>query len=130
MLDVGSMKCGGCVSTVRKVLERQPGVASASVNLVLGSAAVTASDPGVVGRAAEALTSAGFPAAVREAQTGAGQQLQADFGERRLRELRERCGVRRWGGRGGVGLARRVSRPLHMCHRHMWVCLGGVGPWS
>ncbi|PNW77162.1 hypothetical protein CHLRE_10g424775v5 [Chlamydomonas reinhardtii] len=40
LLDVGGMKCGGCVGHVKKILEEQPGVTSASVNLATETALV------------------------------------------------------------------------------------------
>ncbi|GIL92859.1 hypothetical protein Vretimale_19178 [Volvox reticuliferus] len=40
LLDVGGMKCGGCVGHVKKILEAQPGVTSASVNLTTETALV------------------------------------------------------------------------------------------
>ncbi|GLI68631.1 hypothetical protein VaNZ11_013109 [Volvox africanus] len=40
LLDVGGMRCGGCVSHVKKILEAQPGVTSASVNLTTETALV------------------------------------------------------------------------------------------
>ncbi|GFR41528.1 hypothetical protein Agub_g2224 [Astrephomene gubernaculifera] len=40
LLDVGGMKCGGCVGHVKKILESQPGVTSASVNLATETALV------------------------------------------------------------------------------------------
>ena len=41
VLDVAGMHCGGCAGTVRKVLEAQDGVASASVNLMAEVATAT-----------------------------------------------------------------------------------------
>mmetsp|Transcript_32907 Transcript_32907/g.72683 ORF Transcript_32907/g.72683 Transcript_32907/m.72683 type:complete len:228 (+) Transcript_32907:144-827(+) len=40
LLDVGGMKCGGCVSHVQKVLESQPNVAQVTVNLATETALV------------------------------------------------------------------------------------------
>ncbi|CAN8276151.1 unnamed protein product [Cochlearia groenlandica] len=40
ILDVGGMTCGGCSSSVKKILESQPQVASASVNLTTETAIV------------------------------------------------------------------------------------------
>lgn len=61
-LAVGGMKCAGCVRTVEKQLQQQPGVISASVNLVTEMAMVACEaetiDPE---KLAGSLTSAGFP---------------------------------------------------------------------
>jgi len=61
-LDVGGMKCAGCVQVVEKQLTKYPGVVSARVNLVTSVAAVEC-EPGAVDRTALAgqLTKAGFP---------------------------------------------------------------------
>ncbi|XP_010447228.1 PREDICTED: copper-transporting ATPase PAA1, chloroplastic-like isoform X1 [Camelina sativa] len=40
ILDVGGMTCGGCSASVKKILESQPQVASASVNLTTETAIV------------------------------------------------------------------------------------------
>lgn len=68
MLDVGGMKCAGCVRAVENQLKRQPGVVSATVNLVTAAALVDC-EPGVVDLAAltQTLTDAGFPTQLRYA---------------------------------------------------------------
>ncbi|MFI5182957.1 MAG: heavy metal translocating P-type ATPase [Vicinamibacteria bacterium] len=40
-IPVGGMTCAACQASIQKALEQQPGVASASVSLMLGSAAVS-----------------------------------------------------------------------------------------
>jgi periplasmic mercuric ion binding protein len=67
VLDVRNMSCAVCPITVRKALERVPGVIRAKVEYREGSATVTY-DPGVASPAqiAEATGSAGFPSTVRE----------------------------------------------------------------
>ncbi|KAK8617553.1 hypothetical protein V6N13_080463 [Hibiscus sabdariffa] len=40
ILNVGGMSCGGCVSSVKKILESQPQVSSASVDLTKATAIV------------------------------------------------------------------------------------------
>ena len=40
LLDVEGMKCGGCSATVKRILQQQPGVSSASVNLLTKIAAL------------------------------------------------------------------------------------------
>lgn len=68
MLDVGGMKCAGCVRAVENQLKRQPGVVSATVNLVTAAALVDC-EPGVVDLSAltQTLTDAGFPTQLRYA---------------------------------------------------------------
>lgn len=79
-LDVGGMSCGGCTSSVKKILESQPHVIHASVNLATESAVVKVSlgselIPGNtkrdVGEAlAKHLSSCGFKSSVREEPIG------------------------------------------------------------
>jgi P-type Cu2+ transporter len=61
-LDVGGMKCGGCVRAVEKQLTQQPGVIHATVNLVTEVAMVEC-QPGAVDpeTLAQKLTEGGFP---------------------------------------------------------------------
>lgn len=40
ILDVGGMSCGGCAASVKRILESQPQVSSASVNLTTETAIV------------------------------------------------------------------------------------------
>ncbi|MBA0766259.1 hypothetical protein Gotri_015318, partial [Gossypium trilobum] len=40
ILDVGGMTCGGCAASVKRILENQPQVSSASVNLTTETAIV------------------------------------------------------------------------------------------
>ena len=68
LLTVEGMSCGGCSAAVKRTLLNQPRVRAASVNLLTGTAAVTA-DPASVdsvgAAAARALTEKGFNARVR-----------------------------------------------------------------
>jgi P-type Cu2+ transporter len=61
-LDVGGMKCGGCVRAVENQLKQQSGVISATVNLVTEVALVEC-QPGAVDpeTLAQKLTESGFP---------------------------------------------------------------------
>lgn len=61
ILSVTGMTCGGCVSSVQKVLTALPGVQSAEVTLNPGQARVVV-DPARVDRAAlvQAVVDAGF----------------------------------------------------------------------
>jgi len=64
-LDVGGMKCAGCVRAVEKTLLQQPGVIAATVNLVTEAALVEyepTADPEAM---AAQLTETGFPSQVR-----------------------------------------------------------------
>jgi P-type Cu2+ transporter len=69
ILDVGGMKCAGCVSAVERQLTQYPGVKSACVNLATEIAVVETQqgevDPDAL---AQRLTSAGFPSQPRQAQ--------------------------------------------------------------
>lgn len=68
-LDVGGMKCAGCVRAAENQLTQQPGVISATVNLVTEMALVEC-EPGVVDplTLAEKLTEIGFPSQPRYPQ--------------------------------------------------------------
>lgn len=70
-LDVGGMKCAGCVKAVENQLIQYPGVVSACVNLVT-EVAVCDVKSGAVDPSALAakLTEAGFPTQPRYSQTG------------------------------------------------------------
>jgi copper chaperone len=61
VLSVTGMTCGGCVSSVQKVLAALPGVQSVEVTLAPGQARV-AVDPARIDRAAlvQAIVDAGF----------------------------------------------------------------------
>lgn len=65
-LDVGGMKCAGCVQAVERQLTQQPGVISARVNLVTEVAAVEY-EPDKIDPAqlAQKLTASGFPTELR-----------------------------------------------------------------
>ncbi|MCL1473681.1 heavy metal translocating P-type ATPase [Argonema antarcticum] len=69
-LDVGGMKCAGCVKAVENQLTHYPGVVSACVNLVT-EVAVCEVKAGAVDPAglAEKLTEAGFPTQPRYSET-------------------------------------------------------------
>ena len=69
ILDVGGMKCAGCVSAVERQLTQYPGVKSACVNLAT-EVAVVESETGAVDpqTLAQRLTSAGFPYQPRQAR--------------------------------------------------------------
>ncbi|KAF3965855.1 hypothetical protein CMV_009991 [Castanea mollissima] len=80
VLDVGGMTCGGCAASVKRILESQPQVSSASVNLTtetavvwpVSEAKVTANWQQQLGEAlAKHLTTCGFNSNLRVAGQGA-----------------------------------------------------------
>ncbi|TVP66999.1 MAG: cation-translocating P-type ATPase, partial [Nodularia sp. (in: Bacteria)] len=90
ILDVGGMKCAGCVSAVERQLTQHPGVKSACVNLATEVAVVETEtgevDPDTL---AQRLTSAGFPSQPRQASAKVtGESTRQDPEERKRREMR------------------------------------------
>ncbi|MCC5971007.1 MAG: heavy metal translocating P-type ATPase [Pararhodobacter sp.] len=73
-LAVSDMTCASCVGRVERVLVRQPGVISASVNLASESATIRhLAIPGLASDLARVVTAAGYPAQPRGADTRARQ---------------------------------------------------------
>jgi len=66
-LTIGGMTCASCVSRVEKVLKRVPGVGEVSVNLLTGMAHVQAGPEVAVPALIEAVSRAGYTAALPEA---------------------------------------------------------------
>ncbi|MBN3894685.1 MAG: copper-translocating P-type ATPase [Nostoc sp. NOS(2021)] len=91
ILDVGGMKCAGCVNAVERQLIQHPGVKSACVNLAT-EVAVVESEAGTVDAdaLAQRLTAVGFPTQQRKASgTVAGEiSTLPDPAERQRREMR------------------------------------------
>ncbi|MEH2254885.1 heavy metal translocating P-type ATPase [Nostoc sp.] len=91
ILDVGGMKCAGCVNAVERQLTQHPGVKSACVNLAT-EVAVVESEVGAIDAdaLAQRLTAVGFPTQQRKANgTVAGEILTLpDPAERQRREMR------------------------------------------
>ncbi|MEH1818428.1 MAG: heavy metal translocating P-type ATPase [Nostoc sp.] len=91
ILDVGGMKCAGCVNAVERQLTQHPGVKSACVNLAT-EVAVVESEVGAVDAdaLAQRLTGVGFPTQPRKASgTVAGEiSTLPDPAERQRREMR------------------------------------------
>ncbi|MBE9007599.1 copper-translocating P-type ATPase [Fortiea sp. LEGE XX443] len=87
ILDVGGMKCAGCVNAVERQLTQYPGVRTACVNLAT-EVAVVESEVGVVDPEALAkrLTTAGFPTQLRKASN---QVAFDDSTQRQRQEMRE-----------------------------------------
>ncbi|MBU7582540.1 MAG: copper-translocating P-type ATPase [Nostoc sp. TH1S01] len=86
ILDVGGMKCAGCVSAVERQLTQYPGVKTACVNLAT-EVAVIESEVGVVDADALAkrLTTAGFPTQPRKSSN---QTALEDSAKRQQQEMR------------------------------------------
>jgi Cu2+-exporting ATPase len=74
ILDVGGMKCGGCVNAVEKQLTQHLGVKSVCVNLTT-EVAVVEIEPGAVDADTliQRLTATGFPSQVRTAKSAGDQ---------------------------------------------------------
>ncbi|WP_414577811.1 heavy metal translocating P-type ATPase [Anabaena sp. CCY 9402-a] len=90
LLDVGGMKCAGCVSAVERQLIQYPGVKSACVNLAT-EVAVVESETGAVDPEllAQKLTASGFPTQPRKANDKvAGKSTSKDPTERQRRQMR------------------------------------------
>ncbi|GBE95253.1 heavy metal translocating P-type ATPase [Nostoc cycadae] len=86
ILDVGGMKCAGCVSAVERQLTQYPGVKTACVNLAT-EVAVVESEVGVVNpdALAQRLTTAGFPTQPRKSSN---QIALNDSAKRQHQEMR------------------------------------------
>ncbi|ALF55932.1 ATPase [Nostoc piscinale CENA21] len=86
ILDVGGMKCAGCVSAVERQLTQHPGVKTACVNLAT-EVAVVESEVGMVDADALAkrLTTAGFPTQLRKSSH---QDALEDSANRQHQEMR------------------------------------------
>ncbi|QMS90458.1 copper-translocating P-type ATPase [Nostoc edaphicum CCNP1411] len=91
ILDVGGMKCAGCVNAVERQLTQHPGVKSACVNLAT-EVAVVESEVGAVDAdaLAERLTGVGFPTQPRKASGTVTGEISTlpDPAERQRREMR------------------------------------------
>ncbi|MEH2194818.1 MAG: heavy metal translocating P-type ATPase [Nostoc sp.] len=90
ILDVGGMKCAGCVNAVERQLTQHPGVKSACVNLATEVAVVESETGSVDADAlAQRLTAVGFPTQPRKARgTVAGEiSTLVDPAERQRREM-------------------------------------------
>ena len=82
-LDVSGMKCAGCVKTVENALAQEPGVMSATVNLVTELATIECEsviDPALL---AARLTAAGFPSQPRYPEGAPEAANLMDLAERR-----------------------------------------------
>jgi periplasmic mercuric ion binding protein len=67
VLDVQNMTCGLCPVTVKKLLEKVPGVSQAQIDFAKKTATVTFdADKTTAAMLVKATTDAGFPSAVRK----------------------------------------------------------------
>jgi Cu+-exporting ATPase len=93
-IPVAGMTCAACQASVQRVLQRQPGVLDAAVNLMMKNAAVTY-DPAVIRPEAlvEAIRDTGYEAELPRAEpTAYAEQEAADRAdERELRSLRRKA---------------------------------------
>ncbi len=91
ILDVGGMKCAGCVNAVERQLTQHPGVKSACVNLAT-EVAVVESEVGAIDAdaLAQRLTAVGFPTQPRKANGTVVGEISTlpDPAERQRREMR------------------------------------------
>jgi Cu2+-exporting ATPase len=107
LLDVGGMRCGGCVGHVKRVLEEQPGVIEASVNLATETALVKvslAAAAAACATAAAAAAAADGAAAAKQAAPPANLDELAGRLARALTDAGFKTTVRPRGG-GGSGAA-------------------------
>ncbi|PIN00183.1 Cation transport ATPase [Handroanthus impetiginosus] len=104
ILDVGGMTCGGCAASVKRILESQPQVSSASVNLTtetaivwpLSEAKVAPNWRRDIGEAlAKHLTNCGFKSNLRDLR-------RVNFYERFEKKINERHALLKESGRGLV----------------------------
>ncbi|MEH2205786.1 MAG: heavy metal translocating P-type ATPase [Nostoc sp.] len=90
ILDVGGMKCAGCVNAVERQLTQHPGVKSACVNLAT-EVAVVESEVGVIDAdaLAQRLTAVGFPTQPRKVNGRVAGEISSlpDPAERQRREM-------------------------------------------
>ncbi|MGB5713594.1 MAG: cation-translocating P-type ATPase, partial [Waterburya sp.] len=82
-LDVGGMKCAGCVKAVERQLEQNSGVVSACVNLITEVAVVEYQAESIAPEAlAEKLTKTGFPSQLRASDRSIYQTAQENQAKR------------------------------------------------
>lgn len=88
ILDVGGMKCAGCVNAVERQLTQHSGVKSACVNLAT-EVAVVESEVGTVDpqMLAQRLTAAGFPTQPRKPKDQAGASTLEDSAQKQRQQM-------------------------------------------
>lgn len=93
ILTVNNMKCGGCSAAVKRILLQQPYISGAAVNLLTETAVVQVDTDGdtqaetAAEAAAAALSSKGFPAALRVADGESFAATAAARGEQKKKEI-------------------------------------------
>ena len=86
-LDVGGMKCAGCVKAVERQLEQNYGVVSACVNLITEVAVVEYQADNITPEVlAEKLTKTGFPSQLRESDRSIYQIAQENQSKRQQQQ--------------------------------------------
>jgi P-type Cu2+ transporter len=86
-LDVGGMKCAGCVKAVERQLEQNSAVVSACVNLITEVAVVKYQVENIAPETlADTLTKTGFPSKLRESDRSIYQIAQANQAKRQQQE--------------------------------------------
>ncbi|NJK55555.1 MAG: copper-translocating P-type ATPase [Pleurocapsa sp. SU_5_0] len=86
-LDVGGMKCAGCVKAVERQLEQNSAVVSACVNLITEVAVVKYQAANITPETlAEKLTKTGFPSKLRESDRSIYQIAQSNQAKRQQQE--------------------------------------------
>jgi Cu2+-exporting ATPase len=86
-LDVGGMKCAGCVKAVERQLEQNSGVVSACVNLITEVAVVKYQAENIAPETlVEKLTKTGFPSKLRASDRSIYQIAQSNQAKRRQQE--------------------------------------------
>lgn len=86
-LDVGGMKCAGCVKAVERQLEQNSAVVSACVNLITEVAVVKYRAENITPETlADTLTKTGFPSKLRESDRSIYQIAQANQAKRQQQE--------------------------------------------
>lgn len=89
-LDVGGMKCAGCVKAVERQLEQNEGVISANVNLITEVAVVEYETRSIVPETlVEKLTKIGFPSQLRESDRTLYQTAQENRAKRQQQEQKQ-----------------------------------------
>ncbi|PSB06480.1 heavy metal translocating P-type ATPase, partial [Pleurocapsa sp. CCALA 161] len=86
-LDVGGMKCAGCVKAVERQLEQNSAVVSACVNLITEVAVVKYQTANITPETlADTLTKTGFPSKLRASDRSIYQIAQANQAKRQQQE--------------------------------------------
>lgn len=120
-LDVGGMKCAGCVRAVENELKQQSGVVGAIVNLVTEVALVEC-EPGQVDpkTLTAKLTEAGFPSSLRHSSDASENELGQSPAERQQQETRQQI------RRATIAILLVALSAIGHLHQFGWVSLPGL----